>query len=30
MPKKEKAAPTRYSGWTSRWANKFFRGSYDH
>ena len=30
MPKKEKAAPTRYSGWSSRWVNKFFRGSYDH
>ncbi|MGB5748600.1 MAG: 1-acyl-sn-glycerol-3-phosphate acyltransferase [Desulfobacterales bacterium] len=30
MPKKEKAAPTRYSGPSSRWVNKFLRGSYDH
>jgi glycerol-3-phosphate O-acyltransferase len=30
MPRKEKAAPTRYNRPSSRWVNKFLHGSYDH
>jgi len=30
MLKKGKTPPTRYSGPSSRWVNKFLRGSYDH
>jgi glycerol-3-phosphate O-acyltransferase len=30
MLKKEKTPPTRYSGPSGRWVNKFLRGSYDH